>query len=221
MKIFICGQKSFGKAVLKELYEQGHEITGVAPPPQKRLKDKMVGFALLHNIPVISDCERLVSEDVPDGTELIISAHSHWIISQKCIEKCKYGGIGFHPSMLPRHRGQDAVRWAVHMGDAITGATIYSLRSDICDGGEILLQKSIFIGKDEDYHSLWERIFPIGVKMVCEAVRLIESGKCNWEPQDEEYATWEPSWERPRLKRNELPRLCYESKCSNNGSAGD
>ena len=43
MKIFICGQRSFGKAVLKRLYEDGHEITGVAPPPQKRLKDKMVG----------------------------------------------------------------------------------------------------------------------------------------------------------------------------------
>ena len=41
MKIFICGQRSFGKAVLKRLYEDGHEIVGIAPPPQKRLKDKM------------------------------------------------------------------------------------------------------------------------------------------------------------------------------------
>ena len=34
---------------------------------------------------------------MPDGTELIVSAHSHWIISQKCIDKCRHGGIGFQP----------------------------------------------------------------------------------------------------------------------------
>ena len=53
MKIFICGQRSFGKAVLKRLYEDGHEITGVAPPPQKRLKDKMVGYALCRAVAVV------------------------------------------------------------------------------------------------------------------------------------------------------------------------
>ena len=204
MKIFICGQKSFGKEVLKRLYEDGHEIVGIAPPPQKRLKDKMVGFAILHNIPIISDCERLTSKDIPDGTDLIISAHSHWIISKQCIDKCKCGGIGFHPSLLPRHRGRDAIRWAVHMNDFVTGATVYNLDSDICDGGDILLQKVIFIDPEWDYHDLWYNIFPVGVDMVSEAVRLIESGKASWQKQDNKFATYEPSWDRPRIKRNEL-----------------
>ena len=31
MNIFICGQKSFGKEVLKALYEKGHNIVGVPP----------------------------------------------------------------------------------------------------------------------------------------------------------------------------------------------
>lgn len=207
MKIFICGQRSFGKAVLKELYECGHQITGVAPPPQERLKDKMVGYAQVKGIPIISDCDRLVSSDIPEGTELIISAHSHWIISDRILEKCKYGGIGFHPSLLPRHRGQDAVRWAVHMGDAITGGTIYNLQSNKCDGGDILLQRVVFIDPNENYHELWSRMFPIGVGMVREAVSLIGSGKCEWERQEERFATWEPSWERPRLKRNELIQI--------------
>ena len=207
MKIFICGQKSFGKAVLKALYERGHEITGIAPPPQKRLKDKMVGFALMHDIPIVSDCEKLLSSDIPDGTELIISAHSHWIISDRCLNKCKYGGIGFHPSLLPRHRGRDAVRWAVHMGDFITGGTVYNLNGDKCDGGDILLQKNVFIDPEWDYHKLWENIFPVGVDMVVEAVDIISKGKCNWVKQDERFATFEPSWDRPRLLRNELIAL--------------
>jgi len=207
MKIFICGQKSFGKEVLKRLYEDGHEIVGIAPPPQQRLKDKMVGYAMLHNIPIISDCDKLLSRDIPDGTDLIVSAHSHWIISEQCVNKCKYGGIGFHPSLLPRHRGRDAIRWAVHMKDFVTGATIYSLKGDICDGGDILLQKVVFIDPEWDYHDLWRNIFPVGVDMVSEAVRIIEKGEAHWERQSEKYATYEPSWDRPRAKRNELIAL--------------
>lgn len=204
MKIFICGQKSFGKAVMKALYEAGHEITGIAPPPQDKYKDKMVGYALLHGIPVVSDCDSLLSTDIPDGTELVVSAHSHWMISDKVLRKCKYGGIGFHPSLLPRHRGQDAVRWTVHMGDYISGGTVYKL-DQRCDGGDILLQKAVWVKPGWDYHELWKNIFPVGVKMLCEAVGKVEKESGIFgEPQEEWAATWEPSWERPRLKRNEL-----------------
>lgn len=206
MKIFICGQRTFGREVLKALYNAGHEIVGIAPPPQKQYKDKMVGFAMLKKIPIISDCDKLTSKDIPDDTELIISAHSHWIISDKIIEKCKFGGIGFHPSLLPRHRGQDAVRWTVHMGDSITGGTIYKLDSK-CDGGDIILQKMIFVDKNWDYHELWKELFPIGINLILEAVDLIEKGEATETPQDERFATWEPSWDRPRLKRNELIQL--------------
>jgi len=206
MKIFICGQKSFGKAVLKRLIEDGHEITGVAPPPQGRLKDKMVGTALINRIPVIEDCEALEPEHIPEGTELIVSAHSHWLISKPCRDVCRFGGIGFHPSLLPRHRGVDAVRWAVHMGDPITGGTVYSL-DEKCDGGAVLLQRWLFIDPSWDYHELWNELFPIGVDMISEAVRSIEEGSATYTEQDERFATWEPSWSRPRLRRKGLLQL--------------
>ena len=79
--------------------------------------------------------------------------------------------------------------------------------SDKCDGGDILLRRIVFIHKDWDYHKLWEVIFPIGVEMVVEAVEKIENGSCEWEKQDEECATFEPSWNRPRLRRNDLIQL--------------
>jgi methionyl-tRNA formyltransferase len=207
MKIFICGQKTLGLKVMKRLVEDGHEITGIAPPPQNIRADKMVGYATLKGIPIIKDCDRLTSKDIPDGTELIVAAHSHWMISDKIIEKCRYGGIGFHPSLLPRHRGRDAVRWAVAMGDFVTGGTVYRLDSDVCGGGDIVLQKMVWIDKSWDYHELWHHLLPLGVDMVSEAVKLIEAGKAERVPQDERFATFEPSWDRPRLKRNELVML--------------
>lgn len=210
MKIFICGQKSFGKAVLKALYEQGHEIVGVAPPPQDQYYDKMQGYAVKLKIPIISDCDRLVSKDIPDGTDLVISAHSHWYISDKVLEKTTFGGIGFHPSLLPRHRGQDAVRWTIAMNDAIAGASVYWLNNKV-DGGDIILQEMIFVNKKWDYHQLWEKIFPIGVEMLCKAVDQIETGTVSSVQQDEQFATFEPSFNTPRLKRNELIQLGYYS----------
>lgn len=209
MKIFICGQKSFGAAVAKRLFEDGHKIVGVAPPPQQRYKDKVVGWAMLNGVPIIDDCEHLTSDHIPNDTDLIVSAHSHWIINKRVLAATTYGGIGYHPSLLPRHRGRDAVRWAIAMGDAITGGTIYRL-NDKCDGGDVILQKTQFINRKWDYHELWRRLFPIGVEMLSDACALIERTKNTMptETQDEQFATWEPSWERPLLKRGELLQLC-------------
>lgn len=206
MNIFICGQRSFGKEVLIELYNRGHNIVGVAPPPQEKYYDKIIGAAMKRNIPCISDCDKLTSKEIPDNTDLIVAAHSHWYISEKVLQKAKYGGIGFHPSLLPRHRGQDAVRWAVAMGDPITGATVYWLNNKV-DGGDIFLQKPIFIAKEWDYHKLWKQIFPIGVKLLCDAVDMVAQGKEIRIKQDERFATFEPTFNTRRLKRNELLQL--------------
>lgn len=74
-------------------------------------------------------------------------------------------------------------------------------------GGDILLQRVQFIDKSWDYHGLWAEMFPVGVQMVVEAIGIIERGEAEWSPQDERFATFEPSWDRPRLKRNDLIQI--------------
>lgn len=204
----MTGQKSFGRAVLKRLIDDGHEILGVAVAPQKNKKDKMVGTALRYQIPIIAEAEKLVSDDIPEETELIISAHSHWIVSDNIINKAKYGAIGFHPSLLPLHRGRDAVRWAIKMGDKVTGGSVFYL-NNIADGGDVIDRQLVFIEPQWNYHDLWKVLFPIGVEMISNTVRKIESslGEVKAEPQNELAATWEPSFQRQRLPRQELIRI--------------
>ena len=199
MNIFICGQRSFGAAVLKELHRRGHTILGVAPPPHEG--DAITRAAQELRVPIIGDCAKLTPAQIPEGTELIVAAHSHWHISEAIMRRAAHGCIGFHPSLLPRHRGQDAVRWAVAMGDAITGGTVYWL-DDKVDGGDILLQTPVFIGRCWDYHRLWREIFPLGVEMLCRAVDMVADGTAPRIPQDEEFATWEPAYEKRLLPRN-------------------
>lgn len=77
----------------------------------------------------------------------------------------------------------------------------------IKQGGDIFLQKTLFVDRKWNYHDLWREIFPIGVEMICKAVDLIEEGNIIKIPQDEKYATWEPSFTNTRLKRNELLQI--------------
>lgn len=207
MNIFICGQRSFGKAVFLALMEAGHNIVGVAPAPPDKYYDKLHGIALRHRVPVVCDATRLTSDHIPEGTDLIVSAHSHWFISEQAVEKARLGAIGFHPSLLPRHRGRDAVRWTIACGDPVTGGSIYRL-NNVVDGGPIILQRHIFVDKSWDHHQLWKELFPLGVQLVVEAVAMLERGNIEGEPQDERFATWEPPFDpTARLFRPELLQL--------------
>lgn len=208
MNIFLTGQKSFGKAVFKALLEDGHNIVGVAPAPPAQYYDKLHGIALRYHVPVVCDATRLVSDHIPKDTDLIVSAHSHWFVSQKAVDKARLGAIGFHPSLLPRHRGRDAVRWTIACGDPITGGSIYRLSNEV-DGGAILLQKHIFVNRTWDHHALWRELFPLGVQLIRDAVLMLEKqGYIEGVPQDSQYATWEPPFDASaRLFRPELLTL--------------
>ncbi len=207
MNIFITGQKSFGKAVFKALLEDGHRIVGVAPAPPGKYYDKLHGAALRYHVPVVCEAGRLTSDHIPEETDLIVSAHSHWYVSDKAVEKARLGAIGFHPSLLPRHRGRDAVRWTVTCGDPVTGGTIYWL-DKVVDGGPVLLQRHLLVSRTWDHHELWRRLFPLGVQMVRDAVAMLERGEIIREPQDPAFATWEPPFDTTaRLYRPELYQL--------------
>jgi len=206
MKLFFFGQKSFGAAVLKRLIADGHVITGTAVPEPGQYYDKVHVVAVKERLPV-TYAEKVLSTDIPEGTELIVAAHSHHFISEKALSRVKHGGIGYHPSALPRHRGRDAVRWTVAMRDPITAGTVYWLNNKV-DGGDILAQRFIHVSASEDYHQLWKRLFEIGVEMISAAVKEISSGKADRVPQNIKYATWEPPFEpNARLYRPELVAL--------------
>lgn len=215
MKIFFFGQKSFGAAVLKRLIVDGHTITGAAVPEPGQYYDKAHILAVKEKLPVLP-VDKILSSDIPEGTELIVAAHSHHFISEKALHRAAHGGIGYHPSALPRHRGRDAVRWTVAMRDPITAGTVYWL-DNLVDGGDILSQRFIHVSPGKDHHVLWRRLFELGVDMLSAAVSDIAIGHAAREPQDWAYATWEPPFDgHARLHRPELLAISGEVAKSDN-----
>lgn len=57
----------------------------MAPAPPQKHQDKLYGYAAVKGLPLVTDCKSLVSSFIPDGTELIVAAHSHWLISSQCL----------------------------------------------------------------------------------------------------------------------------------------
>ena len=61
------------------------------------------------------------------GTDLIVAARTHARVSDEALAHSRLGGVGYHPSLLPRHRGIAAVEWTIKEGDPIAGGSVYHL----------------------------------------------------------------------------------------------
>ena len=131
---------------------------------------------------------------VADGTDLIVTAHSHARISSPALAAARLGGIGYHPSLLPRHRGIAAVEWTIREKDPIAGGTVYHL-ADRMDAGAIAAQDWCFVGKDETARQLWERaLAPLGLRLLGEVIDYVKiHDALPGKPQDEQFATSAPS----------------------------
>lgn len=202
MNILIAGQKWFGAEVFRALRAlHGVSIKAVCAPAGG---DKLAGQASLYGVPLIAS-GALNAASMPAGIDLIVAAHSHDFIGRATRLRAKWGGIGYHPSLLPLHRGRDAVRWAVRMRERVTGGSVYRL-SNRMDGGDVLAQRHVFIRPGDTAEELWRRdLAPLGVELLAQTVAAFaRDGYQHGAAQDEALATWEPSIDRPPAFRPDL-----------------
>jgi len=203
LKIVLAGQKRFGRDTFEMLREEGHEILAAVCPVAPEKPDKL-WIAAANSGTKIIKAGTLTAENCPP-CDLIVTAHSHDFIGRRTRLKAKLGAIGYHPSLLPIHRGRDAVRWTIRMRDRVTGGSVYWL-SETVDGGPLAAQKHVFVRPEDDELELWIReLAPLGIKLLRGVVRDIAKGKIVRQPQRHELATWEPAISgAPRLYRPDL-----------------
>lgn len=141
MKIVIAGQKHFGRDVLALVLKLGHEVAAVSSPADPG--DKLQMAVRAHNLPWI-DAAAFNARTMPDGCDLILAAHCHSFLSARTRAKAELGALGYHPSLLPLHRGRSAIEWALRFGERVTGGSVYWL-TDVVDGGPVAAQDWCFI----------------------------------------------------------------------------
>lgn len=209
LRVYLCGQGYFGQEAMRLLVDRPDcDVVGVSSPPETRggREDRLWRLAGLEGIPRLAAGE-LRSHLLPPGTDLIVCAHSHDYLGRPTRNAARLGAIGYHPSLLPLHRGRDAIRWAIRDRDRVTGGTAYWF-NDTIDGGPIAAQDWCFIRPDDDAESLWRReLQPMGLRLLGRTINDIASGTLVRIPQDRRLATWEPAMGAPPLFRPELPQI--------------
>ncbi len=198
MRIVLIGQAAFGEAVFQALRQRGDEIAAVYAPPDRPggRPDALKAAAQAAGVPVYQPTRLRAPEVEPQmrslHADLGVMAFVTDIVPAHIFTIPHLGTIQYHPSLLPRHRGGSAINWAIIQGDERAGLTIFWPDGGI-DTGPILLQKEVAIGPDDTTGSLYfEKLFPLGVEAMVEAVALVEQGRAPRIAQDESQATYDP-----------------------------
>lgn len=215
MRVYLSGRGGFAVHVAEAVMAAGHTLLGVASPRLKPGRDdednplawdRLRGWAYPRKTPW-TDAAELRARHVPDGTQVILAAHSRAFLGRATRARAAVAAIGYHPSLLPLHRGRDAIRWTVRDRDRVTGGTVYHL-TDRVDGGPIAAQDYVIIPAGITAADLWRgHLAPLGVRLILRVLAELDAGIVRAVPQDERLATWEPAMDSPPLHRPELLEL--------------
>ena len=208
LSVFISGQKYFGQQVFDLCNRLEYvDIIGVCCP----LDDNYIGStARLFEVP-ITPAGHLTNQTMPAGVDLGITAHSFDYIGRLTRYKTRLGWLGYHPSLLPRHRGRSSIEWAVRMRDVITGGTVFWLNAGI-DRGDIAYQDWCWIeprfylmNPKEAAKHLWnDKLQAIGLTLFELALKDLSDGVVKRLPQCDELSTFEPNTDVKDVFRPDL-----------------
>lgn len=107
------------------------------------------------------------------------------------------GTLVFHPSLLPRHRGPDAIKWAYANQEKYTGVTWF-WADDGLDTGDIAEREVLAIHNGEKARDFYLRaVVPVAVNTLERILALLSMGIQRRIPQNHQDATYEP-----KIKRN-------------------
>lgn len=201
MRIVLVGSKWLAAAVLSDLAAtRRHDLFALAPSADDRLASASRSLG----IPVgcHSSAERVEMDEVPE-CDVVLAAHCHAYLPGRARSRARHGVVAYHPSLLPLHRGADAVRWTIRDRDRVAGGTVYQM-DDGADTGPVIAQDWCFVRPDDDAAGLWRReLGPLGRRLLGDVVSALDrDGWVDLRPQPDlkwPGGTWEPRLAGRRL----------------------
>ena len=195
LRIALFGQAPFGRDVLAGLLEAGHDVVGVHVPPDKGRPDPLAAEAESRGLPLLrhpgfrrkgQPRRERVDDVLAWGAELNVLAYVTVILPVEIVDAPKHRSLCFHPSLLPRYRGGAAIPWQIMLGETESGVTVFRPDEGV-DTGPIVVQKGgVRIAESDTAASLYyDKLYPLGVEAILEAVAAVADGSARCEPQSE------------------------------------
>lgn len=147
--------------------------------------------------PIVALCADAVSRKHeivvrPEPADVAIAPLLTEFLSMERITAPEIGTLVFHPSLLPRHRGADAIKWAFNLGETYTGVTWFWPNEGV-DTGDICEQEVLAIRDGERPKEFYMRaVLPAAVRTLERALHGIEKGYPRRVPQILENGSYEP-----------------------------
>jgi methionyl-tRNA formyltransferase len=227
LRIALFGQAPFGRDVLVSLLEAGHEVVGVYTPPPGGRPDPLAEEAQSRGLALVRHkffrrkgraIFQRVDEHGALGAELNVLAFVTAILPPEIVDAPAHGSLCFHPSLLPRFRGGNALAWQIILGEKESGVTVFRPDAGV-DTGPIVVQRGpVPIADDDTAGSLYfDKLYPLGVEAIAEAVDAVARSEARYVPQDEATATHQGlvddaaariDWSREALELDRLVRGC-------------
>lgn len=193
LKIVFFGTPEFAVKSLDSLLIAGFDIAAVvtatdkpAGRGHKMLQSAVKEYAIAHGLNVLQPASLKDPEFVE--TLKAINADLFIVIAFRMLPEDVWtmpplGTFNLHGSLLPRYRGAAPINWAIINGDKETGVTTFFLKHEI-DTGDIIDQKKISIGENENFGSVYERLMNIGAELTVSTVQRIIDGTLTTISQD-------------------------------------
>jgi methionyl-tRNA formyltransferase len=223
LRIILIGQAAFAEKTLEKLLSKGEEVVAVYCPPDipggrpDPMKQKVLQLGIPVRQHISFKAPEVREEFISLNADLAILAFVAYIVPEQVFSVPRLGSVCFHPSLLPKYRGASAINWALIKGESVTGLTLFWVDKGI-DTGPILLQREVKVEPDDTTGSLYfNKIFPLGIEAISEAVDLIKAGNPPRIVQDESKATYDPpcrdkhakiDWSKPAQEVYNLIRGC-------------
>ncbi|MDE7509108.1 MAG: methionyl-tRNA formyltransferase [Muribaculaceae bacterium] len=224
LKIVFFGTPEFAVTSLDALVKNGFNVAAVVTMPDKpagrgkkiQMSD-VKRYALEHDLPVLQP-EKLKAPEFVDALRAI-DADLFIVIAFRMLPEVvwgmpRLGTFNLHASLLPKYRGAAPINHAIINGEKETGITTFFLKHEI-DTGDMIAQRSIAIGEDENAGELHDRLMMLGAEAVVDTVNAIINGTLTTSPQPEGEFIAAPKifketcridWERPRKNLHDFIR---------------
>jgi methionyl-tRNA formyltransferase len=142
--------------------------------------------------PTIADSPALLNLMRDLKPDLLVSWFWTTRLPMNVIRAARLGGIGVHPSLLPRHRGPDPTFWAIASGDTETGVTVHRLAEEY-DTGDIIATERLAIDPTWNAWQLAKALDRPSLRQLRKTVARFASGeRVIASPQDPALATEAP-----------------------------
>ena len=227
MNVVFAGTPVVALPTLEALLDSDHQVLAVLTRPDapsgrgRTLRPSPVAErALSEGLPVLRPHRPRGPEFIAELTELApdcvpIVAYGA-LIPQPVIDIPRHGWVNLHFSLLPSWRGAAPVQHAVRHGDPVTGATTFSIVSEL-DAGPVYDTLTEPIGATDTAGDLLERLANRGAELLRDTLTGIESGRLVPRPQPADGVSLAPKvttedaeidWGRPAVDIDRLVRSC-------------